>query len=137
VLVMLEKFMPACEAAVLLVLRGDVAIGWRGHCRGGSAIPEVAIPLEKPGLIPNAIQRCLTVRSPASDLGEIDRLLLHSLRCNHDDGRELVVVPVTIAAQVMLTFALVSPLGTDIASAESIAAATGAAFARLMRDASR
>jgi hypothetical protein len=37
----------------------------------------------------------------------------------------------------MLTIVLLAPLHTEIANAESIATATGAAFARLMRDASR
>ncbi len=135
VMVTLEKFIPSCEAAVMLVLRGDVAIGWKGYGHGGSALPEVAIPLEQPGLIPRAILGQVTMRAPSCDLGAIDQLLLTSLGITGD--KELVVVPVIIANQVMLTIALVAAVDCQIQSAESIAVATGAAFARLMRDASR
>jgi hypothetical protein len=135
VMITLEKFIPTCEAAVMLVLRGDVAIGWKGYCRAQAALPEVAIPLEQPGLIPTSIHRQCTVRAPVGDLGSIDQLLLQSLGIAGD--KELVVVPVVIAGQVMLTIALVTPVATETQSAESIAVATGAAFARLMRDASR
>jgi hypothetical protein len=130
----LDRFLPECEAAVLLIVRGELAIGWKGFCRSSGPLPEVGVPLDQPGLIPRAVQRVATVRSPATDLGPIDQLLLVSL--GHTTG-DLVVVPVTIANQVMCLMAMVTETGASVASAESIAAAAGAAFARLMRDASR
>jgi hypothetical protein len=135
VLLTLEKFVPSLEAAVMLVLRGDVAIGWKGFCKAHSALPEVAIPLEQPGLIPTAIALGATVRAAAPDLGSIDQLLLFTLGATGE--KELIVVPVMIAGQTMLTIALVVPVETPTQSTESIAVATGAAFSRLMRDASR
>jgi len=130
----LDRFVPTCDAAILLVVRGEVALGWKGFSRSGATLPEIGVPLEQPGLVPRAVQRGHTVRSPSTDLGPIDQLLLVSL------GREtgdLVVVPVTIADQVMCVIALVASSDAKIESAESIAGAAGAAFARLMRNASR
>ncbi|MBA2543194.1 MAG: hypothetical protein H0V17_26365 [Deltaproteobacteria bacterium] len=135
VMITLEKFVHSLEAAVMLVLRGDVAIGWKGFCKAHSTLPEVAIPLEQPGLIPTSIQRGCTVRSTSTDLGPIDQLLLASLGATGE--KELIVVPVMIAGQAMLTIALVAPVETEAQTVESIAIATGAAFSRLMRDASR
>jgi len=130
----LDRFVPTCDAAILLVVRGEVALGWKGFSRSGATLPEIGVPLEQPGLVPRAVQRGHTVRSPSTDLGPIDQLLLVSL--GRDTG-DLVVVPVTIADQVMCVIALVASSDAKIESAESIAGAAGAAFARLMRNASR
>jgi len=134
VLAAIERFLPACEAALLMVVRGEVAIGWRGFSRAGATLPEIAVPLAEAGLVPWVVQRGLTVRLPASELRPIDQLLLVSL--GRADG-ELAVVPMTILGQVMCVIAMVATTGGDLSSTESIAAAAGAAFARLMRNASR
>jgi hypothetical protein len=73
-------------------------------------------------------------RVPASDLGPIDEILRFALG---GAGGELAIVPISIGGQVMCAIALATPPRTDLACAESIAGAAGAAFARLMRDASR
>ena len=130
----LFRFMLSCDAALLLVVRGDAAMGWKGFSRAGASIPEIAVPLDQPGMIPRVIDRCQTARSPSSDLGPIDQLLLVSLGAQSGD---LVVVPVSIANQVMCVIAMATQHGAQSATAESIAAAAGAAFARLMRNASR
>ncbi|MGN6109162.1 MAG: hypothetical protein ACTHU0_28915 [Kofleriaceae bacterium] len=130
----IERFLPACDAAVLLVVRGDVAIGWKGFSRAGHPLPEIGVPLDHPGLVPRAIQRAQTARAPASELGPIDQLLLVSLGKR---SGELAVVPVLIGGQVMCLIALVGELEAPLSGADTIAAAAGAAFARLMRDASR
>ena len=127
------RFVDECEAAILLVVRGDVAIGWKGFCRGDAGLPEIGVPLED-GLIPRVVSRGTTLRAPASDLCAIDQRLLAKLGASTGD---LVVVPVTIASQVMCVIVLVTPPDVPAGSAESIAAAAGAAFARLMRAASR
>jgi hypothetical protein len=119
----IERFALSCEAAALLVMRGLVATTWKGFCRHGDGQSELSVPLDQPGLVPRAVTESVTVRCPASDLGPIDRLLLASLGHGHASDRDLVVVPISIGA----------PGGT----AETIAAAVGAAFARLMRSASR
>jgi hypothetical protein len=130
----LERFAPACEAAILLVIRGGTAIGWKGFQRAGSGLGEIAVAMASGGLVPQAVELNVTLRGTAGDLVAIDRLLLASL--GRPDG-DLVVVPISIADQVMCTIAIATAEGAPIACAEPIAAAAGAAFARLMRDASR
>jgi hypothetical protein len=130
----LERFAPACEAAILLVIRGATAIGWKGFQRSGGGLAEIAVPMDDAGLVPEAVELDVTLRRSAGELAEIDRLLLASL--GRDDG-DLVVVPISIAEQVMCVIAIATDENAPIACAEPIAAAAGAAFARLMRDASR
>ena len=130
----LDRFAPACEAAILLVIRGGTAIGWKGFQRAGSGLGEIAVPLDDAGLVPRAVELNVTLRRSASELAAIDRLLLSSLG---RDGGDLVVVPIAIAEQVMCVIAIATAESAPIACAEPIAAAASAAFARLMRDASR
>lgn len=130
----LFRFMLSCDAALMLVIRGDAAMSWKGFSRAGGTLPEIAMPLDQPGLIPRVIERVATVRSPSSDLSPIDQLLLVSLGAKSGD---LVVVPVSIANSVMCVIALATQADSSPATAESVAAAAGAAFARLMRNASR
>lgn len=130
----LFRFMLSCHAAVTLVIRGDAAMSWKGFSRAGAALPEIAVPLDQPGLIPRVLERCQTCRLPSTDLGPIDQLLLVSLGAQTGD---LVVVPISIANQVMAVIAMATEPDASPATAESAAAAAGAAFARLMRNASR
>jgi hypothetical protein len=130
----LVRFAPVCDAGMLLVIRGEVAIGWKYFCRDGANPPELAVPLDQPGLCVSAVERDCTARAPAGSLGEIDLLLLRAL--GKLDG-DLAVVPIPIAGKVMCLLAVVAAEGREIAAVEAIAAAAGAAFARLIRDASR
>ena len=130
----LFRFAPSCAAASLMVVRGQVATTWKGFIRDSSPPPEIAVPLDQPGLIPKAVHRNSTVRAPSTDLGPIDQLLMVSLAQKTGD---LVIVPISIAKQVMCVIAIVTDVDAPIATAESVAAGAGAAFARLMRDASR
>jgi hypothetical protein len=118
----------------LLVIRGATAIGWKGLVRGGGALGEIAVPLDDGGLVPRAVELNVTSRRSCRELDAIDRLLLASLGRSAGD---LVVVPISVADQVLCVIAIVTAEGAPVASAESIAAAAGAAFARLMRDAGR
>jgi len=133
----LERFVPACEAAILLVKRGDVAISWKGFSRSGTALLEIAVPLGPPApgsLVSLAIDTESTARAQTADLGSIDLLLRRSLG---DAGGELAIVPISISGQVMCAIALTVQAGGPIEPAEALAAAAGAAFARLMRAARR
>lgn len=130
----LFRFAPSCAAASLMVVRGQVATTWKGFIRDGSPPPEIAVPLDQPSLIPKAVHRNTTVRAPSTELGPIDQLLMVSLAQRTGD---MVIVPISIAKQVMCVIALVTDTDAPIATAESVAAGAGAAFARLMRDASR
>jgi hypothetical protein len=133
----LDRFVPACEAAILLVKRGDVAISWKGFARGGSPLPELAVPIcppDPPGLVSHAIDTGTTARARSGDLGPIDLLLRRSLG---DTGCELAVVPIEIGGQVMCAIALTLAPEASVEAAEALAGAAGTAFARLMRAASR
>lgn len=130
----LLRFAPACTAGMLLVIRGEVAIAWKHFHRDGASAPELAVPLDQPGLCPSAVERGSLVRSRAGDLGAIDMLLLRAL--GKLDG-DLVVIPIPIAGKVMCLVAVVTEQGAEIAPIEAVASAAGAAFARLIRDASR
>ena len=129
----LFRFVPSCHAATMLVVRGGMATSWRGFCRSGAPEADVAVPLDQPGLVPRASHRNSTTRAPMSDLGPIDQLLLASLGATG----ELCVVPISISGQVLCVIAMVTEPDAQLGTAESIAVAAGAAFARLMRDASR
>jgi hypothetical protein len=130
----LDRFAPACEAAILLVVRGATAIGWKGFQRAGGGLPEIAVPMDNAGLVPRAVELNVSLRRAAAELAPIDLLLLVSL--GRSDG-DLAIVPIAIADQVMCVIAIATADDAPIACAEPIAAAAGAAFARLMRDASR
>lgn len=130
----LFRFMQSCDAAQLLILRGEAALAWKGFSRAGGSLPEIAVPLDQPGLIPRVIERNATCRMPSADLGPIDQLLLVSLGAQSGD---LVIVPVSISNAVICVIALAAHRDAQVHTAESVAAAAGAAFARLMRNASR
>ena len=130
----IDRFVPACEAAILLVIRGTTAVGWKGFQRTGTGLGEIAVPMDQGGLIPRAVDHNAAQRGRCSELDAIDRLLLTSLGRTTGD---LVIVPIAIADRVMCVIALAADDDATLASTEPIAAAAGAAFARLMRDAGR
>ena len=129
----LFRFMPSCHAATVLVVRGDVATSWKGFCRSGLAEADVAVPLEKPCLVAKSVHRNTTARAHTADLNAIDKALVIELAAQG----ELLVVPISIVGQVLGALALVVEPEANSLTPESIAAAAGAGFARLMRDASR
>ena len=130
----LEQFVPECDAALLLVVRGAVAIGWKHFARGRESAPEVAVPLDQPGIVPAVIANQQIGRCGNDDLGPIDSLLMRELGGFDSD---LVVAPILIGSRVMCLVAASTQPGTDTSSVDAIATAAGAAFARLIRDASR
>jgi hypothetical protein len=131
----LERYVPSCAAALLLVIRGDVAIGWKHFSRAGDGTSEVAVPLDQDGIVPTAISRRTPTRCGEDQLGGIDGLLLRAVGNGTDN--ELAVVPIAIGEQVMCVLAAATSVDAELAPFETIASAAGAAFARLIRDASR
>jgi hypothetical protein len=131
----IDRFVPECASAILLIVRGEVAISWKGFSRKGGPLPELAIPLDQAGLVQTATAHNTTARSPSTDLGPVDQLLLAALLGGHRG--DLIAVPVSISGQVMCVIAMVTSASAELAGVESVAAAMSAAFARLMRDASR
>jgi len=130
----MEKFVPSCNAALLLVIRGTVAIGWKHFARGRETAPEIAVPLDQPGIVPSVIATQQLGRCVASELGPIDSLLMREL--GGADG-DLVVAPIMIGSRVMCLVATSIKPDASTSSVDAIATAAGAAFARLIRDASR
>lgn len=130
----IQRFQTRVDAALLLVIRGTVAIGWKHFGRVPLVPHELAVPIDHGGLLPAAIERNATVRAPCGDLGEIDGLLLRSLG---KDSGDLAIVPIAIADRVMCLIATAADPAAPVAVVESVATAAGAAFARLMRNASR
>lgn len=130
----LQRFVPTCEAALLLVVRGEVAIGWKHFCRERTSNGEIAVPLDEPGLVPSAVRNNVTAHGRAAELNAIDQLLLRSLGCETED---LVVVPIAIAGQVMCALAAATTSDGGMMPIEAIASSAGTAFSRLIRDASR
>ena len=130
----LERFAPTCEAAILLVVRGATAMGCKGFQRSGGLIGEIAVPIENGDLVPRVIEHNITLRKPCAELVAIDRLLLASLGRHTGD---LAIVPIAIADQVMCVLAIAAATGAPLTCTEPIAAAAGAAFARLIRNTSR
>ncbi len=130
----LEHYVPSCVAALLLVIRGDVAIGWKYFARYHDTPPEVAVPLDKAGIVPAVIARRQTGRCSTQDLGAIDQLLFRELG---GQGADLVASPVLIGEHVLCVIAAATEQGADVSSIELVATAASGAFARLIRDASR
>lgn len=133
----LHRFAASCEAATLLVIRGGIATTWKGFCRSGDAHQEINVPLDQPGLVPRATHRDQVARGRTVDLGAIDKLLAGSLGHDCASERDLVVVPIAISGQAVCVLAMITEADAPSGTAETIAAAVGAAFARLMRNASR
>jgi hypothetical protein len=130
----LERFAPMCSAAMMMVVRGDIAIGWKHFSRDGAVSADLAVPLDQPGLVAATIASDQTQRASARDLAALDGLLLRAL--GSDDG-DLVIVPVPIGTTVMCMIASAIGEGEPVAAIEAIATAASTAFARLVRDASR
>jgi Type II secretion system (T2SS), protein E, N-terminal domain len=134
VLETIDRFVPTCQAALLLVIRGDVAIGWKQFCRIDEGTIEIAVPLDQPGLVPSVIQHHAIARCHVDDLGPIDGRLLRALGGSEGD---LVVVPIMIGDQVMCLLAAAIDDRAEVAPLETIASAASTAFARLIREFSR
>ena len=130
----IDRHVPLCEAALLLVVRGSVAISWKHFSRAGAPAPELAVPLDQPGLVPIVVDENQTARAGAGELGAIDHSLLEQLGAGDGD---LVVVPVAIADRVVALLATVTTPDAIADAVEAVALAAAAAFARLLRDASR
>jgi hypothetical protein len=128
----IDAFIPAARAAIFLVVRGQAAVSWTSFCRDGTEIPPIAVPLDQPGLVPAVIKRKALARGPSGDLGTLDYLLLASLGARHG---ELIVAPITIGDQVICVVGLATSSRAVLDGLEQVTMATGAAFARLMRQA--
>jgi hypothetical protein len=132
VIAAINKFVPAARAAIFLVIRGRNAVSWTSFCRDGTELPPIAVPLDHPGLLPVVMRRGSSARASSGDLNAVDFLLLASMGARHG---ELFVAPIAVADQVICVVALATAHRTVLEGLDQITTATGAAFARLMREA--
>ena len=130
----MQRFAPMCQSAVIMVVRGEIAIGWKDFAREGAVASDIAMPLDQPGLVPVVVATNQTQRKAAGELRPIDQALLCAL--GREDG-DLVVVPVPIAGTVMCMIATGVDEGAACGVIDTIATAASTAFGRLLRDASR
>lgn len=128
------------EAVALLVVRQQVAIGWKGACAdGGAAIESLAIALGGDSVIARCFQdrRPLVLAVDPAAASPIDRELwsvLGGRRPTH-----VAVAPVTIGDQIVCLLYAHGPgeLGELGALIAELADAAGTAFSRLLRAAQR
>ncbi len=130
----LFRFVPACEAAVLLVIRGAAAISWKQFSRLSDEPVELAVPLDQPGLVPTVVERNAFARDNIANLGPIDAALMRSLGSQRGD---LVVTPIAIADRVMCLIAAATEANARIEALDGVGLAAATAFSRLIRDAGR
>lgn len=129
-----QRFVPTVQAAVLLYVRGDVAISWKSFSRTCTPSGDLVVPLDSPGLVPTVVAKNAVARASAGELGAIDQALLRSIGELRGD---LVIVPIAIADNVMGMIASATEPDAPIEGVEAVAGAAAVAFARLIRDASR
>lgn len=128
------------DAAVMLVVRSPLAIGWKGFCPNGSTVIEaLAVPLGESSLLATTYQaRCgLTVDFADTAPTRIDREIWPVL-----GGRpptRAVVAPIVIGDQVVCLLYVHNhgPLGLAGKMVPLLAEAAGIGFARLLRAAQR
>jgi hypothetical protein len=130
-----RRFAPRLVGVVILVLRHEVAVAWKGCCAAGETPPELVLPLDEPGLAQRALQTGMLVTAGTDELGPLDHKLIG---CLDPTAGRLWMTPVMIGTRVVCLIAATSP--TDEPSPnvlEVVASAAATAFARLMRAASR
>jgi hypothetical protein len=130
----IAQFLPSARAALLFVVRGETAIAHVGFSRVTETLPEVAVPLGEPGLVPDVIARNRTMCASATDLGIVDRLVLSALGLSDGD---LVVAPIAIGVHVVGVIVMATDPDAATEATVSITAAASVAFTRLMRSATQ
>jgi hypothetical protein len=131
------------DAGVFLVVRDQVAIGWKGFVRDGSpdAVEAVAIPLHQPSILQPCYRDATTfIGSPADIATDIDRRLWTLL--GSPPPADVTVVPVAPGGHVVcLLYAhVLPPQNLDahlLRAVRSLAQATTSSFERLIRAAQR
>ena len=128
-----EELVPTTEVAMMLALRGAVAVNMSGGVRrDGHALDAIAIPTDQPGLISAALRTRATVHAGSDALTEIDRRLVSAMGL---EDAELVVTPVVSAARIMALLVVATRTAADAELIGEIARAAGKCLAQLIRSA--
>ncbi|MBP6629055.1 MAG: hypothetical protein KA297_06480 [Kofleriaceae bacterium] len=120
----------------LLVVRGEVAMAWKGEIAGGAAFEAIAVPLTEPSLLVGPAQ-ARTVDTDDPRLVDLDHRLLAAT--GGSAARYVVVAPVTIGEHT-LCFVYGHGDGDPVAAEQLVTAVAGAvavALVRLIRAAQR
>ena len=138
--ILIHHAIPDLDAGGVFVVRGNIAVGWKGFCRGENlAIDSIAIPLEGNNIFASAHSEAFPQRIETSSttLSDVDRRFLASL--GGAVPRYVVVTPVAMGDHVlcMIYGHGQHDLDQAIELVDSVAAAAQSAFARLMRAAQR
>jgi hypothetical protein len=129
-----RRFCPMIQSLLLLVLRHDVAVGWKGYA-GVAAIPDLVLPLDEPSLARRALDTGMLAVGDAAHHSELDRRLVARL---DPAAGALWIAPVMIGSRVVCLIAATTTAAAPVPTTlEAIASAAATAFARLMRAASR
>ncbi len=129
----IRHLVASTEAVVLFSLRGAIAVNSASFRRDGRKLPSIALAVEEKGAVAGALRTKTLVRT-GPEHAEIDRRLLLSLGL---DGGHLVVAPLVTGVRAIAALAVASRVPIDVSVVETIAGATAAGFARLMREAIR
>lgn len=127
------ELVSASLAAALLVVRGAVATSWKTFSRFAPRLEPLALALDRPGLARTVMRGGRSVRAFAEDLTDDDYRLLTALGTDRGD---LLLAPIKAGDTVSAFLIVVVAPGADVTGIDAIAEAAGAAFGRLMRDAS-
>jgi len=137
-----EGFCAALDAGVIMIVRDDVAVGWKGFVRGGidESAEELAVPLSLPSRLRDACEKAEPFFGPAAEDARIEPRMWQLL--GSQAAVAVAVVPIFLAGElVCLLYAHAhAPGALDESCCEGLVAlgqAMGSGFERLARAAQR
>ncbi|MEZ4360220.1 MAG: hypothetical protein R3B48_08565 [Kofleriaceae bacterium] len=124
----LTAFCPSLQVAALLVVRGQVAIGWRGrHREGALDIRSIAVALDQPSSISEAVGQCRPVERVGDGDNEVDQRLALALSAS---AARVLISPISLSeGRVACVLYSALDCGAAPEDAEGAAGADGAAAA--------
>lgn len=122
---------PASQAAVLLIVRSNIAVSWTSFRRDGQALAPIAVPLDQLGLVPWAIRKRKQLRAAHHELSDVDHALVRTLGV---PGGEAIVEPLIMGDKVNAVLVIASRGGVAGDVIAEIAGVGAQSFMRLMRN---
>jgi len=134
----LRRFGGGIEAAILFVVRENVAFGWKGFAIDGDdlVLDELAIPLEAPTILSAAAEEGRALLIDGAHGTEVDRRLWAALG-RPVPGQAAVAPVLLVGHPVALLYGQAPDLMPHAELFASVTAAITSAFARLLRAAQR
>lgn len=138
VVLALRRFAPDLDAALVFVVREDVAFGWKGFSVGVDdlAIEELAIPLDAPTVVAAAAAERRALLIDGEHGTELDRRLWRVL--GHPNPGQVACTPVLLSGlPVCLVYGQARSMVAYAELFAALAQATTTALARMLRAAQR